>query len=229
MPKATTIRFTDEVFARLDQASARTGMPVNSIVVAACLEWLALHVERTVANLTAQQMGVTPAPRWATIRRALERAGLKGSKGVYPFAQFTEHAQILLTLAQTEAQKRGHSYIGTEHMLLACFGNPEFHSAKVLARLRVEHSAVEVKLDSLLNKEKLEWHDRILPTERVKKVIELAFKLSAASTGSRVGTDHVLLALSTEGNGIAARVLTDLGATLEHIEREIALLAEPET
>src|SRR5207244_9276682 len=127
MPKATTIRFTDEVFARLDQASARTGMPVNSIVVAACLEWLTLHVERA-ADQATQQIGVTPAPRWATIRRALEQAVGKAPSRVYPFAHFTEHAQKLLMVAQAEAEKHGHSYIGTEHLLLACFDSPEFHS-----------------------------------------------------------------------------------------------------
>src|SRR5207253_1490931 len=83
----------------------------------ACLEWLALHVERA-ADQATQQIGVTPAPRWATIRRALEQAVGKAPSRVYPFAHFTEHAQKLLMVAQAEAEKHGHSYIGTEHLLL---------------------------------------------------------------------------------------------------------------
>ena len=220
MPKATTVRFTDEVYARLDQASARTGLPVNSIVVAACLEWLSVHVERTNAPA---------APRWATLRRAVENAFTTGSATIYPFEQFTKHAQEFLTLAQTEAQKLGHSYIGTEHLLLACFGNPEFHAAKVLALLGVERASVASRLDSLLAGEKFERRDQILPTERVKKIIELSFRLCSAVGDPRVGTHHVLLAISKEGNGIAAHVLNDLGAPLKRIETEVGSLKDPES
>ena len=230
MPKATTVRFTDEVFARLDQASARTGLPVNSIVVAACLEWLALHVERTAAIAGMGQLGPRPttAPRWATVRRAVRQA-IGGKTSVYPFEQFTKHAQEFLVVAQGEAQKHGHSYIGTEHLLLAFFGNAGFHSAQVLARLGIEYASVDAKLASLLGHEKFEWRDRIVPTQRVKKIIELAFQLSGDAGDTRVGTHHVLLAISKEGNGIAARVLNDLGATLDRIESEVALLSEPES
>ncbi len=229
MAKATTVRFTEEVFARLDQASARTGLPVNSIVVAACLEWLALHVERTAAIVGLEQLGAKPAaaPRWATVRRAVRQA-IGGKSSVYPFEQFTKHAQEFLVAAQAEAQKHGHSYIGTEHLLLASFANPEFHSAQVLVRLGIEYTSVEAKLDILLGREKFEWRDRIVPTQRVKKIIELAFQLSSNAGETRVGTHHVLLALSKEGYGIAAHVLNDFGATLDKIEREVSQLTEPE-
>src|SRR3979411_1051212 len=124
MPKATTVRFTDEMFARLDQASARTGMPVNSIVIAACLEWMQRHAATQMEPRmgielpTTEGMPIPVPPRWATIRRAVEQAvGKRHSGGMYPFAQFTPSGQKLLTLAQSEALKGGYSYIGTEHML----------------------------------------------------------------------------------------------------------------
>jgi hypothetical protein len=222
VPKATTIRFADEVYARLDQASARTGMPVNSIVVAACLEWLALHVERSDAMA---------APRWTTLRRAVGNLFATGITTVYPFEQFSDHAKKFLTLSQSEARKRGHSYIGTEHLLIAFFGDPEFYSAKVLARLGVERQAVEAKLDALLAGEKFERRDQMLPTERVKKIIELAFKLCAGSgqAQARVGTHHILLAVSKEGNGIAAHVLNDFSAPLQRIETEVGSLKDSES
>ncbi len=218
MPKATTIRFTDEIYGRLDQASARTGMPVNSIVVAACLEWLATHVEHS---------DIPAAPRWATLRRAVGQAFHKGTATLYPFERFTAHARKFLTLAQGEAQKRGHNYIGTEHLLLACFADPEFRSAKVLAKLGLERDVVEARLDSMLVGETpIPKREQIHPTARVKKVIEIAFKLGAEG---HVGTDHVLWALSKEGNGLAAIVLNNFGATLPCIETEITSLKDPES
>src|SRR6266480_2338806 len=99
MARATTVRFSDEMFARLDQAAARTGMPVNSIVIAACLEWMQRHTP-PAGTLSVP----VPAPRWATIRRAVvESVARRGPTGVYPFERFTATAQKFLTAAQTEA------------------------------------------------------------------------------------------------------------------------------
>lgn len=236
MPKATTVRFTDEIFARLDQASARTGMPVNSIVVAACLEWMQRHTPAPTTELgpdvelmRLEPRAVTVPPRWATLRRAVELAvGKRTTAGMYPFERFTPSAQKLLTLAQTEALKAGFSYIGTEHMLLAAFGDASFQSAKLLAAMGIEEAAVRSTLDKLLGKKKRAAPTKIIPTSRVKKVIELAFQLCGAMGNPRVSTGHMLLALSTEDEGIAAHVLKDLGATRQRIESELAQLPEPE-
>jgi hypothetical protein len=236
VPKATTVRFTDEMFARLDQASARTGMPVNSIVIAACLEWMQRHTPSPAAEPgpSVELTGLTPRamtvpPRWATLRRAVELAvGKRTTAGMYPFERFTASAQKLLTLAQTEALKAGFSYIGTEHMLLASFGDDGFQSVKLLAAMGIEEAAVRSTLDKLLGKKKKSVPTKIIPTSRVKKVIELAFQLCDSIGDSRVSTGHLLLALATEGDGIAAHVLKDLGATRQRIESELAQLPEPE-
>jgi hypothetical protein len=235
VPKATTVRFTDEMFARLDQASARTGMPVNSIVIAACLEWMQRHTPtppmetRVGVELpTTEGMRMTVPPRWATIRRAVEQAVGKRPSTMYPFEQFTPSAQKLLTLAQTEALKAGFSYIGTEHMLLAAYGDADFRSAKILAALAVDEAAVRSALEKVLGRKKHAVPTKIIPTSRVKKVIEQAFQLCGSMGDPRVSTGHVLLALATEGEGIAAHVLKDLGATRQRIESELAQLSEPE-
>jgi hypothetical protein len=212
VPKATTVRFTDEMFARLDQASARTGMPVNSIVIAACLEWMERHTPSPmeprigVELPTTEGMRMTVPPRWATIRRAVEQ-----------------------TVAQTEALKAGFSYIGTEHMLLASYGDADFQSAKILAALGVDEAAVRSALDKVLGKKKRPVPTKIIPTSRVKKVIEQAFQLCGSMGDPRVSTGHVLLALATEGEGIAAHVLKDLGATKARIQSELSGLTEPES
>jgi hypothetical protein len=236
MPKATTVRFTDEMFARLDQASARTGMPVNSIVIAACLEWMQRHTPtpmepRSGVELpTTEGLRITVPPRWATIRKAVEQAvGKRPPAGTYPFQRFTDSGQKLLSMAQAEALKAGLSYIGTEHMLLAAFGDSNFHSAKILARLGVEEAAVRSAIERQLGKKKSTVPARIIPTSRVKLVIELAFKLCDAAGDLKVSTGHMLDALAAEGQGVAAHVLMDLGATKVRIESELGSLTEPES
>jgi hypothetical protein len=237
MPKATTVRFTDEMFARLDQASARTGMPVNSIVIAACLEWMQRHTPgepRGQVEFPAELPRLTvpilaAAPRWSTIRRAVEQAVGKRPSSMYPFEQFTPSAQKLLTLAQTEALKAGFSYIGTEHMMLAAFGDAAFQSAKILAALGVDEATVRSALDKVLGRKKRAVPTKIIPTSRVKKVIEQAFQLCRSLGDPRVSTGHLLLALATEDEGIAAHVLKDLGATRQRIESQLSQMSEPET
>src|ERR1700737_2764014 len=181
------------MLARLDQASARTGMPVNSIVIAACLEWMQRHTPtppiepRAVELLATEGMRTTVPPRWATIRRAVEQAVGKRPSTMYPFEQFTPSAQKLLTLAQTEALKAGFSYIGTEHMLLAAYGDADFQSAKILAALAVDEAAVRSVLEKVLFGKKRAVPTKIIPTSRVKKVIEQAFQL-CGSMGDPGGT-----------------------------------------
>jgi ATP-dependent Clp protease ATP-binding subunit ClpC len=179
---------------------------------------------------TTEGMPIRPVPpRWATIRRAVEQAvGKRPSTGMYPFENFTPSAQKLLTLAQSEALKGGYSYIGTEHMLLAAFADPQFQSAQVLAALGVQEEAARAQVAKLLGKKKMPVPTKIIPTSRVKLVIELAFKLCGAAGDPKVSTAHLLLALAAEGQGLAAHVLNDLGATKERIEAEMAQLDEPE-
>ena len=237
MPRASTVRFTEELYARLDQASARTGLPVNSIVIAACLDWLQRHAPPTQvvgpnllsADVLREGSAFKQAPRWATLRRAVELAAkpLARHLEAYPFDRFTDHAKELLTLAQVEAEKSGVSYIGTEHLLLACFGNPEFHSAKTLTALGITYAEVGAAIDKALGDKRPAQRPRIIPTSRVKRVIEIAFNLGGSMGDPRVDTSHLLLALATEGDGIAAHVLSDLGATKERILSQLAQLSDP--
>jgi len=202
-------------------------MPVNSIVVAACLEWMQRHMpEQAWQPVGPMSMALPAAPRWSTIRRAMRQAGRAPS--LYPFERFTEPAKGLLTISQTEAEKAGFNYIGTEHLLLASFGNPEFHSARILAALGVTEARVRSAIAKVITRKEGRAFGGIIPTSRVKKVIEIAFQLCGALGQTNVGTDHILLALAAEGEGIAAHVLSDLGATRKLIEAEAAKLTEPE-
>ena len=168
-------------------------------------------------------------PRWSTLRRAVKLAmASKDAPGMYPFDRFSDHAKSLLTLAQKEAEKEKFSYIGTEHLLFAAFGKPEFHSAKILKALGVEEADVREKVRSKIIEARPPRVMGMIPTSRVKKVIEIAFQLCASRNAPRVGTDHILLALTIEGEGIAARVLKDLGASRKKVEAELGQLTDPE-
>jgi ATP-dependent Clp protease ATP-binding subunit ClpA len=95
--------------------------------------------------------------------------------------------------------------------------------------LGVEEAAVRSAIDRQLGKKKPTVPTRIIPTSRVKLVIELAFKLCDAAGDPKVSTGHMLDALVAEGQGIAAHVLMDLGATKARIESELSGLTEPES
>jgi hypothetical protein len=230
MARATTVRFTDEVYQRLDQASARTGMPVNSIVVAAVLEWMQRHTpEAGVPQMGMASFPMPAAPRWATIRRAMRQAGRSAGHALYPFERFSENAKKLLTLSQEEAERQGFSYIGTEHLLLACFADQEFQSRKVLDALGVEEPAVRSAIEKLVAGARPKWTAHVIPTSRVKRVIEMAFSVCSTMGHPRVSTGHVLLALAAEGEGISAHVLADLGARPEQIDAELQRLTDLES
>jgi len=227
--RATTVRFSDEVFARLDKASAQTGMPVNSIVVAACLEWMNRHLAPSPPSgesEPAMQIQMF-RPRWSTLRRAVKLAGSARATSAYPFEAFTKGAQRMLTLAQDEAVTAGLSYIGTEHLLLAAFGDPAFDSARVLANAGVKEQSVRSVLEKLTAK-KSHRSSVMRPTSRVKKVMELAFNICGGMGATRVTTGHILAALAREGEGVAAQALVDAGVTPNVIESTMAALSESE-
>lgn len=204
-------------------------MPVNSIVVAACLEWMQRHTPTSgIEPAEASGLRLTP-PRWSTIRRAIEQVTVRPtSASTYPFHRFSDHAKKLLTLAQEEAEKAARSYIGTEHILLACFADREFQSAQMLSALGVDGADVRAAVLEAVGAKRPKRGIGMRPTSSVKRVIEIAFGTCTELGHPRVGTGHLLFALAAEGKGIAARVLVDHGATTDRINEELRKLTEPE-
>ncbi|MGI8848058.1 MAG: ATP-dependent Clp protease ATP-binding subunit [Candidatus Dormibacteria bacterium] len=143
---------------------------------------------------------------------------------MYPFERFTERAKKVLTLAQEEAERSHHSYIGTEHLLLGLLREGEGLAAKVLNNLGVEINKVRSTIESVLGRNERIIIQQIIPTSRVKKVIEISFEEARRMGNNYVGTEHLLLGLLIEGEGIAAHVLEDLGANLERVRAEIERL-----
>ena len=145
---------------------------------------------------------------------------------LYPFERFTERAKKVLTLAQEEAERSHHSYIGTEHLLLGLLREGEGLAAKVLNNLGVEINKVRSTIESVLGRNERIIIQQIIPTSRVKKVIEISFEEARRMGNNYVGTEHLLLGLLIEGEGIAAHVLEDLGANLEKVRGEIDKLLQ---
>jgi ATP-dependent Clp protease ATP-binding subunit ClpA len=158
-----------------------------------------------------------------------KRNTLVPKENVYPFERFTERAKKVLTLAQEEAERSHHSYIGTEHLLLGLLREHDGLAAHVLANLGVDIEGVRTVIESVLGRNERIIIQQIIPTSRVKKVIEISFEEARRMGHDHVGTEHVLLGLMLEGDGIAAHVLQDLGATLDKVRAEIERLEATHT
>ncbi|MCL6648237.1 MAG: ATP-dependent Clp protease ATP-binding subunit [Chloroflexi bacterium] len=136
------------------------------------------------------------------------------------FDKFTERARKVLTLAQEEAQRFNHNYIGTEHLLLGLVREGDGVAAKVLANLGVELNKVRSAVEFIIGRGDRMVLGEIGLTPRAKKVIELAVDEARRLNHHYIGTEHLLLGLVREGEGIAAGVLESLGVNLERVRAE---------
>ncbi|MBP1970837.1 ATP-dependent Clp protease ATP-binding subunit ClpC [Virgibacillus natechei] len=139
------------------------------------------------------------------------------------FGRFTERAQKVLALSQEEAVRLGHSNIGTEHVLLGLVGEGEGIAAKALESLGLEVSKIQEEVEKLIGVGK-EPMKSIHYTPRAKKVVELSQDEARKLGHSYVGTEHILLGLIREGEGVAARVLNNLGVSLNKARQQVLQL-----
>src|ERR671933_2361038 len=137
------------------------------------------------------------------------------------FDKFTERAKKVLVLAQEEAQRFNHNYIGTEHLLLGLVREGEGIAAKVLGNLGVELNKVRSAVEFIIGRGDRMVIGDISLTPRAKKVIELAVEEARRLNHNYIGTEHLLLGLVREGEGIAAGVLESLGVNLEKVRTQV--------
>src|SRR5436853_3926332 len=136
------------------------------------------------------------------------------------FDKFTERARKVLQLAQEEAQRFNHNYIGTEHLLLGLVREGEGVAAKVLANMGIELNKVRSAVEFIIGRGDRMVLGEIGLTPRSKKVIELAVDEARRLNHHYIGTEHLLLGLVREGEGIASGVLESFGLNLERVRRE---------
>ncbi len=139
------------------------------------------------------------------------------------FGRFTERAQKVLALAQEEATRLGHNNIGTEHILLGLVREGEGIAAKALSALGLSPEKIQTEVEQLIGRGE-EGSKTIHYTPRAKKVIELSMDEARKLGHSYVGTEHILLGLIREGEGVAARVLNNLGVSLNKARQQVLQL-----
>ena len=136
------------------------------------------------------------------------------------FEKFSERARRVLSLAQEEAQRFNHNYIGTEHILLGLVRETEGVAARVLANLGVDLNKVRSAVEFIIGRGERPAQGEIGLTPRAKKVVELAVDEARRMNHTYIGTEHLLIGLLREGEGVAAGVLESLGVTLDKVRSE---------
>ena len=137
------------------------------------------------------------------------------------FDKFTDRARKVLTLAQDEAQRFNHNYIGTEHLLLGLVREGEGVAARVLENMNVELAKVRTAVEFIIGRGDRPVVGEVGLTPRAKRVIELAIDEARRLGHNYIGTEHLLLGLVREGEGIAAGVLESLGVNLDKVRHEV--------
>jgi ATP-dependent Clp protease ATP-binding subunit ClpC len=145
------------------------------------------------------------------------------------FEKFTESARRVLTLAQEEAQRFNQNYIGTEHLLLGLVRENVGVAARALNNLGVDLEKVRNAVRFIIGQGKQSVSREIGLTPRSKKVVELAVEEARRMNHHYIGTEHILLGLIREGEGIAAGVLESMGVSLDQVRRQVILiLSQPD-
>jgi hypothetical protein len=137
------------------------------------------------------------------------------------FERFTDRARRTVVLAQEEARLLNHDYIGTEHLLLGLIHAGQGVAAKALESLNVSLRAARSEVEAIIGQGQAGPTGHIPFTPRAKKVLELSLREALRLGHNYIGTEHVLLGLIREGEGVGAQVLTKLGATLEKAREEV--------
>ena len=140
------------------------------------------------------------------------------------FERFTDRARRVMDLAEEEARMLSHSYIGTEHLLLGLIHEGEGVAAQVLESLGISLQAVRQQVEEVVGQGQQAVPRRMPFTPRAKKVLELARREAFQLGHGYIGTEHILLGLIREGEGVAAKVLAGLGADLNRVRQEVLRL-----
>ena len=137
------------------------------------------------------------------------------------FKRYTEKAKKAIMIAQEEAVNLNHDYIGTEHILIGLLKEEEGVASQVLKQLGVHVDKVVEEVERLVGKGEYQQVGEVTFTPRAKKVLELASQEASQLKNNYIGTEHILLGLIKEGSGVAVRILTDSGISLDNVYSEI--------
>jgi hypothetical protein len=140
------------------------------------------------------------------------------------FQRFTDRARQVVVLAQEEARRLDHNYVGTEHILLGLISEGGGVAARALESLGIGLDAVRQQVEEIIGQGQQAPSGHIPFTPRAKKVLELSLRESMQLGHTYIGTEHILLGLVREGDGVAAQVLVRLGADLNRVRQQVIQL-----
>jgi ATP-dependent Clp protease ATP-binding subunit ClpC len=140
------------------------------------------------------------------------------------FERFTDRARRVVVLAQEEARMLNHNYIGTEHILLGLIHEGEGVAARAMEALGISLEQVRKDIEELIGQGSSSAPSHIPFTPRAKKVLELALREALQLGHNYIGTEHILLGLVREGEGVGAQVLRNRGASLDAVRVEVVSL-----
>jgi ATP-dependent Clp protease ATP-binding subunit ClpC len=137
------------------------------------------------------------------------------------FERFTGQARRVVVLAQEEAQTLGHQYIGTEHILLGLLSEREGLAAQALSSLEISLDAAREQVAEIVGQGSGQRGGHIPFTPRTKKVLELSLREAQRLGHDNIGTEHILLGLVHEGDGVGAQILVRLGTSLDRVQEQV--------
>ncbi len=138
------------------------------------------------------------------------------------FGKFTERARRVIAMAESEAKKLNHNYVGTEHILLGLVKEKKGIAGKVLSdKANLQENQIINVIKNIIGQGKNKVEGTVGLTPRSKKVLNLSMEQARKLDHNYIGTEHILLGLITEGEGVAVRILQELGVNLEDVKREI--------
>src|SRR5215472_7670414 len=137
------------------------------------------------------------------------------------FERFTDQARQVVVQAQEEARTLGHNYIGTEHILLGLLGEPGGLAAQALSSLEISRDAAREQIVEIVGEGAGQPSGHIPFTPRTKKVLELSLREAQRLGDDHIGTEHILLGLVREGEGVGAQILERQGASLDRVQAQV--------
>jgi hypothetical protein len=187
----------------------------------ACAEAEGRSIGAQAIVLLESGLGAGSRPRgWFGGRRRSTATG---------FGRFTEKGRSVIVLAQDEARALAHDYVGTEHILLGLLRLSDCMAARALARIGVDEQKIRTRVDEIVGRGSGTPPGQIPFTPRTKKILELALREALALRHDYIGTEHLLLAIVTEGEGVAARLLREQGVDAADVRGVVLTMLGRET
>lgn len=206
-PEVATLSLSPARRAKIEALKAE--LLGDLLTAAEVAEILDVH-PRTVGEYLREGKlaGIQLAGGWRVSEKSLRDFVQEAASGGGMFKRFTDKARHVIVLSQTEARRLNHNYIGTEHLLLGLLAEGEGVAAKALVELGVSLKTTRIQVESQIGRGKESPGGYVPFTPRSKKVLELSLREALLLGHNYIGTEHLLLGLIREGQGVAAQILT---------------------